>query len=74
MAVNLPSQRETKIKSEFDDKGSRSSIIKIITDEPTLEDALDFNNYSQKLANIVTNSTARFTMEFLVDGEQERPP
>src|SRR5919199_1738144 len=41
---------------------SKTGIIKIITDEPTLDDALDFNNYSQKLANIITNSTPRFSI------------
>jgi hypothetical protein len=34
--------------------------IKIITDEPTLEDALDFDRYSQELADIIMNSTPRF--------------
>jgi hypothetical protein len=29
---------------------SKTDKIKIITDEPTLDDALDFNNYSQNLA------------------------
>jgi hypothetical protein len=41
---------------------SKIYTIKIITDEPTLDDALDFNNYSQKLANIITNSTPRFSI------------
>ncbi|PWU81731.1 MAG: hypothetical protein DLM72_05375 [Candidatus Nitrosopolaris wilkensis] len=36
--------------------------IKIITDEPTLEDALDFDSYSQELADIIMNSTPRFTI------------
>jgi hypothetical protein len=36
--------------------------IKIITDEPTLEDALDFDRYSQELADIIMNSTPRFTI------------
>ncbi|HXT84439.1 MAG TPA: P-loop NTPase fold protein [Verrucomicrobiae bacterium] len=36
--------------------------IKIITDEPTLEDALDFANYSQSLADIIINSTPRFSI------------
>ncbi|MFZ0568591.1 MAG: hypothetical protein WAM22_11355 [Nitrososphaeraceae archaeon] len=38
--------------------------IKIITDEPTFEDALDFNNYSLKLAEIIRNSTPRFSIAF----------
>jgi KAP family P-loop domain/Pentapeptide repeats (8 copies) len=54
MAVTLP--------SEFEDEISKPSILKIITDEPTEEDALDFNNYSQKLANIITNSKPRFAV------------
>src|ERR687886_1647157 len=41
---------------------SKTGIIKIITDEPTLDDALDFNNYSQRLANIITSSTPRFAI------------
>jgi predicted KAP-like P-loop ATPase len=36
--------------------------LKIITDEPTLEDALDFKNYSRSLAGIITNSTPRFSI------------
>lgn len=36
--------------------------IKIITDEPTLEDSLDFHSYSQKLADIIINSTPRFAI------------
>ena len=36
--------------------------IKIITDEPTLEDALHFDRYSQQLADIIVNSTPRFTI------------
>jgi uncharacterized protein YjbI with pentapeptide repeats len=36
--------------------------LKIITDEPTLEDALDFRNYSYRLADIITNSTPRFSI------------
>ena len=38
------------------------STIKIITDEPTLEDALDFDSYSQELADIIRNSTPRFAV------------
>ena len=44
------------------DKSSKSSITKIITDEPTEDDALDFNNYSQNLADIIANSTPRFAI------------
>lgn len=36
--------------------------LKIITDEPTFEDALDFRNYSRRLAEIITNSTPRFSI------------
>jgi hypothetical protein len=39
-----------------------SDKIKIITDEPTFEDALDFGNYSMKLAEIIRNSTPRFSI------------
>ncbi len=38
------------------------NTIKIITDEPTLEDALNFERYSSKLAEIIRNSTPRFTI------------
>ena len=41
---------------------SPKSDINIITDEPTKDDALDFNNYSQHLADIITNSTPRFAI------------
>ena len=36
--------------------------LQIITDEPTLDDALDFGNYSNRLAEIITNSTPRFSI------------
>jgi hypothetical protein len=39
-----------------------TKTIKIITDEPTLEDALDFERYSKNLAEIIRNSTPRFTI------------
>ena len=39
-----------------------STNVKIITDEPTLEDALDFNNYAKTLAEIILNSTPRFSV------------
>jgi translation initiation factor RLI1 len=48
-----------------DDISSNSKTIrtiKIITDEPTLEDALDFDRYSQELADIIRNSTPRFAV------------
>jgi KAP family P-loop domain len=38
------------------------NTIKIITDEPTLDDVLDFKKYSQKLADIIINSTPRFSV------------
>ncbi|MGC2427279.1 MAG: P-loop NTPase fold protein [Nitrososphaeraceae archaeon] len=44
------------------DKRSKLSITKIITDEPTEDDALDFNNYSHNLADIIANSTPRFAI------------
>lgn len=51
-------QRSKKKKKDSDSR----SHVKIITDEPTLEDALDFNNYSQTLAHIITNSTPRLAI------------
>ena len=33
-----------------------------MTDGPALEDALDFERYSQQLADIIVNSTPRFTI------------
>jgi predicted KAP-like P-loop ATPase len=36
--------------------------IKIITDEPALEDTLDFDRYSQQLAEIIVNSNPRFSI------------
>jgi len=38
------------------------STLKIITDEPTLENALDFDIYSQQLADMIVTSTPRFTI------------
>ena len=37
-------------------------ITKIITDEPTTEDAPDFIGYSQKLSKIIINSDSPFTI------------
>jgi hypothetical protein len=53
--------------SNSDERGIASSTldtstIKIITDEPTLEDALDFDSYSKKLADIIRNSSPRFAI------------
>ena len=53
---------EAQSTSNITSGSSKEEIIKIITDEPTLEDALDFNNYSQRLASIITNSTPRFSI------------
>lgn len=39
-----------------------SAGIKIITDEPTKEDALDFKNYAKTLADIIISSTPRFSV------------
>src|SRR5215212_11363400 len=36
--------------------------LKIITDEPTLDDALDFDRYSKEFANIIINSNPRFAI------------
>ncbi|HYA82013.1 MAG TPA: P-loop NTPase fold protein [Candidatus Bathyarchaeia archaeon] len=44
------------------EESPKSGITKIITDEPTEDDALDFNKYSQKLADIIANSTPRFAI------------
>ncbi len=38
------------------------NTLRIITDEPTLDDALDFDKYSANLANVIRNSTPRFTI------------
>lgn len=49
-----------------DDDGSlnsKTSKIKVINDEPAFEDdALGFDNYSKKLADIIRNSTPRFAI------------
>lgn len=60
--------RTTNIrKSNSDEHGAPSSTpyintIKIITDEPTLEDALNFDSYSKGLADIIRNSSPRFAI------------
>jgi predicted KAP-like P-loop ATPase len=41
---------------------STGNRLKIITDEPTLEHALDFNNYSRRLADIIVSSNPRFVI------------
>ena len=46
--------------------------IKIITDEPTIEDALDFERYSRNLAEIIKNSTPRFTIGIFGGWVQEK--
>jgi hypothetical protein len=46
-----------------DSSNSKTSTIKIITDEPSLEDdALGFDSYAQKLSDIIINSTPRFAI------------
>lgn len=45
-----------------DSLDSEHNIIKVITDEPTDEDVLDFKNYSRKIADIIANSTPRFAI------------
>ncbi|MFZ0510531.1 MAG: P-loop NTPase fold protein, partial [Candidatus Nitrosopolaris sp.] len=45
-----------------DDSNPKTSTIKIITDDPTLEDALDFDSYSKQLADIIRNSAPRFAI------------
>jgi hypothetical protein len=51
-----------RFKRRFSLPSPKSGITKIITDEPTEDDALHFNNYSQKLADIIANSTPRFAI------------
>lgn len=61
---------DSKAKSIRNDDGDydanysnpKTSTIKIITDDPTLEDALDFDTYSKQLADIIRNSTPRFAI------------
>jgi predicted KAP-like P-loop ATPase len=44
-------------------ESSNSNSIRIITDESSLEvDALGFDSYSQKLAEIIINSKPRFAI------------
>jgi len=52
----------TGIEHDFSSSNPKTGQIKIITDEPTLEDALDFDRYSKELANIIRNSTPRFAI------------
>ncbi|MGC1929675.1 MAG: hypothetical protein WA667_11920 [Candidatus Nitrosopolaris sp.] len=58
-------QEAKSIRNDDDDydanySNPKTSTIKIITDDPTLEDALDFDRYSKQLADIIRNSTPRF--------------
>jgi hypothetical protein len=39
------------------DSGDYNNLAKIIVDEPAEEDALDFQRYSQNLANIIRGTT-----------------
>ena len=41
---------------------SKADKIKIITDEPTLTDVLDFNNYAKRLAQIIISSEPKFSI------------
>lgn len=43
-----------------DSSNLKTKKMKIVTDEPSLEGVLDFDKYSQKLADIIVNSTPRF--------------
>ncbi len=43
-------------------KSAASVSTRIIIDEPDEDDAQDFKNYSEKLSQIIINSTPRFTI------------
>ena len=50
---------EDKTGVADDSSNSNNKKMKIVTDEPSLDGALDFDKYSQKLADIIVNSTPR---------------
>src|SRR5688572_17008868 len=58
MAIRWPNDA-VQSTSKFDshDSGGYSNLAKIIVDEPAEEDALDFQRYSQNLANIIRETT-----------------
>ena len=63
-AKDKENHQEAKDDDDYDANYSspKTSTIKIITDYPTLEDALDFDSYSKQLADIIRNSTPRFAI------------
>jgi KAP-like P-loop domain-containing protein len=52
---------KTTIKSDSQNLGDNRTI-KIIIDEPTKEGVLDFQNYSQNLANIIIGTIPQFAI------------
>lgn len=57
-----PNNKIGKSRNLLDNAALKINTIKVITDEPTLDDALDFNSYSENLANIIINSDPRFAI------------
>lgn len=55
-------EKRQNVANENVSDSKPGSVLKIITDEPATEDVLDFSRYSEQLANIIMNSTARFTI------------
>lgn len=55
---------DSSSKYNRNDKNNNDNedIARIITDEPTKEDAPDFKEYSQKLSKIIINSDPQFTV------------
>ena len=53
-------EEKNGVTATDDSSSSKSKKMKIVTDEPSLEGALDFDKYSQKLADIIVNSSPRF--------------
>jgi hypothetical protein len=60
--VTLPRELGNKdsVLVSKDPSNAKSNKMKIVTDEPSLDGVLDFNKYSQRLADIIVNSTPRF--------------
>jgi predicted KAP-like P-loop ATPase len=60
--LRLRQFKRPKNSSLNDKQTAITKGLKIITDEAVTEDALDFHNYSQNLADIIRNSNPRFTV------------
>lgn len=60
--LNVTNNGRDSDERDIASSNPKADKIKIITDEPTLEDALDFDSYSKRLADIIRYSTPKFAI------------